>query len=81
MFGKGISIIKEPRFIEINAGVIDGMPFEEIFEKYPWFLGVWDNSLWEFSPEGGEYMREVYERVWDGLCDIANAPKMKEKLF
>lgn len=77
--GKGIEVNKDPHFAEINAGIIDGMPFTEIFSKYPWFTDVWDNRLWEFHPEGGEAMREVYERTWAGLCEIVKNPDNEGK--
>lgn len=77
--GKGIEVVTDIRFAELNCGVLDGKPFEEIFRDFPWFLDVWDNRLWEFSPEGGEAMSEVYERMWDGLCDIAKDPDNEGK--
>ena len=72
---KGIKIMKDDRFAEINAGVIDGMPFDEIFSKYPWFLDVWDNTPEDFSPEKGESMRAVSERMWQGLRAVAEEPE------
>ncbi len=77
--GKGIKVIKDDRFAEINAGVIDGMPFDEIFSKYPWFLDVWDNTPEDFSPENGESMRAVSDRMWNGLKSVAEDPENENK--
>ena len=77
--GKGIEVIKEPLFAEINAGVIDGMPFAEIEQKYPDFYDMWDNRLYEFAPEKGESVREVYERMWQGLEKLATDPDNEGK--
>ena len=77
--GKNITVVKDDHFAEINAGVIDGMPFDEIFVKYPWFLDVWDNTPEDFAAEKGESMQDVFERMWQGiknLCeDSANEGK------
>ena len=76
---KGIEVISDPHFAEINAGVIDGMPFAEIAEKYPDFYDMWDNRLYDFAPEGGESMREVYDRMWEGLNNLALDPENEGK--
>ncbi len=76
---KNIEIVKDPHFAEINAGVIDGMPFSKIAERYPDFYDMWDNRLYDFAPEKGESMREVYDRVWQGLLKIVNDPENESK--
>ncbi len=76
---KNIEVVKDPHFAEINAGVIDGMPFAEIAERYPDFYDMWHNRLYDFAPEKGESMREVYDRIWQGLITLANDPENEGK--
>lgn len=48
---------------EINVGKIDGMDWEKIPEKYPEFAKLWNDQPQDFISDGGETMREVFNRV------------------
>lgn len=60
----------EPRLIEINGGEWEGKPWSERDVLCPEQSQVWNTRPYEFSPEGGETMRQVYSRIWDGITDI-----------
>lgn len=49
--------------MEINAGVFEGRTWEEIAERYPEQLALWRDRPWDFHPEEGESMKEVYSRI------------------
>ena len=58
------------RFIEVDVGVIEGMHFSEIEEKYGEEYKRWRSSDIrdeDFHFERGESKREVCMRVFDGL--------------
>ena len=60
----------EPRLMEINGGKWEGKPWAKLPELYPEETEQWNTRPYEFSPEGGESMREVYSRMWEGVTDI-----------
>ena len=73
--GKGIKVIKDPNLSEIDGGIIEGMSFGEIFKNHAQLEYCWDNHPEDFAPEGGESMRQVYDRVWNGVLAIAKDPE------
>lgn len=52
-----------PDLREIRGGEWEGMTFEEIAERYPERHNVWKTRFFEGHPNGGESVREVYERA------------------
>ena len=77
--GKGLEVIKEPLLREICGGIIEGMSFEDIFKQHEDLELCWNNAPEDFAPPKGESMREVYERVWQGVLKIANDPENQGK--
>lgn len=73
-YGKGIEVIKDPHFSEIDGGIIEGMSFGEIFKNHGALEHCWENHPENFAPEGGESMRQVYDRIWQGIEAIAKDP-------
>lgn len=71
---KGIEVKKDPRFSEIDGGIIEGMPFGEIFKNHGALEHCWENHPENFAPQGGESMRQVYDRIWQGIEAIAKDP-------
>lgn len=68
----GLTIILEPRLREINLGVWEGMPSDEIEAKYPKELAARArNSFYERAPNG-ESPRDVADRVLMAINEIAN---------
>ena len=74
---KGLKVIKKDNLKELHGGIVEGKPFAESFEKYPLLADAWDNHPQDFAPEGGEPMREGYERIWDAILEIVKENKGK----
>lgn len=59
--------------IEMNIGVLDGLPLTEIRETYPDLMAEWAGK---FGPDvwmpAGERLRDVAVRSWDALVSIAS---------
>lgn len=61
----------EPGLIEINGGAWEGKSWlEELPKQYPEQFHNWNANPCEFCPEGGETMREVYNRIWEAITKI-----------
>jgi broad specificity phosphatase PhoE len=60
----------EPRLMEINGGDWEGKAWGELPNLYPEESDHWNNRPHDFAPQGGETMREVYSRMWEGVTDI-----------
>ncbi|MDD4700387.1 MAG: histidine phosphatase family protein [Oscillospiraceae bacterium] len=67
----GLPINIDSNLIEINGGVIEGLPWKELPEKYPEFARQWNLAPHEFVPENGEAMSQVYRRGLDSIRKIA----------
>jgi len=61
----------EPRLIEINGGDWEGKSWnDELPELYPEQMKNWNMRPFAFHPQGGEAMRDVYERIWAAITGI-----------
>lgn len=56
---------------ELSGGVLEGRPFQEGFDTIPGLADIWNNHPQDFEPEGGEKMRDAYERIWNTVLGIA----------
>ena len=77
--GKNIEIIKDDSFIEIHAGKIENENIEKVFAIDPNLADLWHNRPQDLRSDGGEAMREVYNRVWNGFEKIATSPENNRK--
>lgn len=70
--------IDEKGLVELDGGIVEGKPFVETFNSIPGLADTWDNHPEDFAPEGGEKMRDAYERIWNTVKNIAaqNAGKI-----
>lgn len=68
---KPIKPIDEKGLIELYGGIVEGKPFIETFNSIPGLADTWDNHPEDFAPEGGEKMRDAYERIWNTVKEIA----------
>lgn len=68
---KNIEIIKDEGLRELSGGVIEGMKYTDIYAKWPEVEYAWTFAPQDFATEGGETMREVYERIWKTVMKIA----------
>lgn len=66
-----------PEIIEINGGFFEGKPFKETFDAYPEMKDAWFNHPEDFAPDGGEKMRDAYERISNAFFKIVNDNKGK----
>ena len=69
--------IDEKGLIELDGGIVEGKPFVETFNSIPGLADTWDNHPEDFAPEGGEKMRDAYERIWNTVKKIAAENKGK----
>ena len=69
--------IDEKGLIELDGGIVEGKPFIETFNSIPGLADTWDNHPEDFAPEGGEKMRDAYERIWNTVNKIAAENKGK----
>ena len=70
--GRNIEIIALAGLAEIHGGVLEGKPFMESFRNDPALAQVWNEHPQDFAPEGGEPMRDAYERIWNTVSAIAS---------
>lgn len=66
----GKEIIVNDALVEIDAGDLEGMPFSEVFEKYPEDVQRFLNTPEIFEMPGGESMKHVYKRISMAVDDI-----------
>ena len=72
---KGMQVITNNDFIEINLGALDGKPWDFIFDNNPDLKHAWYYEPYAFAPPGGESMQEVYERAKKGINEIISDPE------
>lgn len=65
------SIKNDDRLKEINAGKLEGLPFDEISKIYPQVKLLWETMPQKFEAVGGEKMTDVYNRITKAVLDIA----------
>ncbi len=68
---RNLEPINEKGLIELDGGIVEGKPFIETFNSIPGLADAWDNHPEDFAPEGGEKMRDAYERIWNTVKKIA----------
>ena len=76
---KGMEVLTDNDFIEINCGEVDGLPFQYIFDNYPDLKHSWYNEPHTFAPPGGETMEQVYARAKRGLKKLTEDPENEGK--
>ena len=74
---RNLEPIDEKGLIELDGGIVEGKPFIETFNSIPGLADTWDNHPEDFAPEGGEKMRDAYERIWNTVKKIAAENKGK----
>lgn len=79
--------IAEPRGLEVqihsglgelHGGVVEGRPFQESFNSIEGLADIWNNHPQDFAPEGGEPMRDAYERIWNAVVEIVKENQGKQ---
>jgi broad specificity phosphatase PhoE len=70
-----LPVRKDPRLREIHQGEWQGLPFDEVFSASMYDSAEHLESPALFRPPGGEAVREVAERVWSCLEELAGQHK------
>lgn len=65
-----LPIVLDEGLREINGGHWEGVLWESLPELYPEENRMWEDQPWRFAPEGGETMREVYDRIWAAVTAL-----------
>jgi broad specificity phosphatase PhoE len=64
---RGLTVIPDPAFIDMDYGQWQGLPLKEVEEKYPDLYRLWRERPQEVNFPGGENLARVRARSWDGL--------------
>lgn len=68
-----LPITLDAGLMEINGGHWEGKLWTSFHTLYPQEARHWDLEPHLFAPEGGEPMKEVYERIWSTVLGIVRA--------
>lgn len=71
----GVEPVVRQNLIELCGGVIEGMPYTEIYKKYPELEINWLTRTQDFDPPEGESIRVAYERIKNEILAIAKENK------
>ncbi len=67
---KGLRVLPDPAFVDMDFGAWQRMPLREVKEKYPELYRVWREQPQAMTPPGGENLPQVRARAWEGLRRI-----------
>ena len=65
-------IIKTKELREINAGYWQGTPYEQIIKLYPEEYNTWLNDIGNSVCNGGESVKQLFQRVTEKIENIIN---------
>ncbi len=68
---KGLDVIPDPAFIDIDFGEWQGLPLKMVSEKYSDLYRLWRERPQEATFPGGENLAQVRVRAWEGFQRIA----------
>lgn len=60
----------DPRLREINFGAWEGLTYDEIKQKYPEKLALWENDVYHNAPPNGETVEQLTKRIKLALDDL-----------
>ena len=67
---KGLRVIPEPDFIDLDFGEWQGLPLKEVGERYSDLYRLWQEHPEAIHFPGGENLAQVRARAWEGLQKI-----------
>lgn len=67
-----LPVQREPGLRERRFGCFEGLRFDEIEQRWPESSLRWRHRDPEFGPEGGETLREFYERCVNTALELAS---------
>jgi len=62
--------ILDDRLREMNFGVFEGLRYEEIEQKYPEYLKLWNADYENYRIPEGESLKDLFDRVEDFINDV-----------
>lgn len=74
---KGLPVNIHNGLVELHGGIVEGRPFADAFNEIEGLADTWNTHPQDFAPEGGEPMREAYERIWNTVLEIARENRGK----
>lgn len=69
----GLPIVTDARFREINGGAWERKLFDQLQDLYPDDYAVWKTDVGNARCTGGESVMELADRVYEGVCAVAEA--------
>lgn len=67
--------ILDDRLREMNFGVFEGLNYEEIKQKYPDYLRLWNEDYENYRIPNGESLQDLFDRVEDFIKDVKRKHK------
>ncbi len=74
---KGLPVNLRENLVELHGGIVEGRPFQEAFSSIEGLADAWNNHPQDFAPQGGEPMRNAYERIYTEILDLAKQNRNK----
>ena len=74
---KGLPVNLRENLVELHGGIVEGRPFQEAFISIEGLADAWNNHPQDFAPQGGEPMRNAYERIYTEILDLAKQNRNK----
>lgn len=68
-----LPVVADDALMEIDAGELDGLTFDEMRERYGEFLEQWLRDATAIAMPGGESMGQLQQRAWAGVERIVSA--------
>lgn len=68
---KGLEMVPDPAFTDLDFGTWQGLPLKEAQEKYPDLYRLWREEPGAVSFPRGENLAQVRNRTWAGLIRLA----------
>ncbi len=64
---KGLTVIPDPAFIDMDYGEWQGLPLKEVEEKYTDLYRLWRERPQDVTFPGGENLARARARAWEGF--------------
>lgn len=69
--GRGMEVVPDHAFIDLDFGEWQGHLLKEVREKYPELYRAWRERPQEVTFPGGENLDQARKRAWEGLLRVA----------
>jgi broad specificity phosphatase PhoE len=78
---RGLQVIPDPAFIDLDFGEWQGLPLKEVREKYRDLYRAWRERPQDVTFPGGENLTQVRARAWEGLLRVVEQNPEKTALI